>query len=82
MKKEAIRNRAALTRTLLHQGGPSAAAERLPKPIVTRDDINMMRSRTLVFAFFAAAMLFSVVREWSVPAGCPRLTMIAKSRHR
>ncbi len=30
-------------------------------------DINMMmmRSRTLVFAFFAAAMLFSVVREWS-----------------
>jgi hypothetical protein len=80
MKKHAMRNRA--TRTLFHQGGPSAAAERLPKSIATRDDINMMRSRTLVFAFFAAAMLFSVVREWSVPTGCPRLTMIAKSRHR
>lgn len=31
-----------------------------------------MRSRTLVFAVFAAAMLFSMVREWSAPLGCPR----------
>jgi hypothetical protein len=34
-----------------------------------------MRSRAWVFAFFAAAMLFSVVREWSAPIGCPRLEM-------
>jgi hypothetical protein len=65
-----------------HQCGPSAGAERLPKSIATRDDINMMRSRTLVFAFFAAAMLFSVVREWSAPSACPRLPMIGKVRLR
>ena len=47
-------------------------------------DINMMmmRSRTLVFAFFAAAMLFSVMREWSAPSACPRLTMSGKVRLR
>jgi hypothetical protein len=37
-----------------------------------------MRSRTLAFAFFAAAMLFSVVQEWSAPSACPRLPMTAK----
>ncbi|MGA2978493.1 MAG: hypothetical protein ABSD76_02770 [Terriglobales bacterium] len=37
-----------------------------------------MRSRALVFAFFAAAMLFSVVREWSAPVSCPRLEMTGK----
>src|SRR6202035_1850137 len=58
MRTEAIRNRAALTRILFHQGGPSAEAERLPRAIVTRHDMNTMRSRDLVFAFFAAAMLF------------------------
>jgi hypothetical protein len=42
----------------------------------------MMRSRTLVFALFAAAMLFSVVREWSAPTGCPRLQMTGKVRPR
>jgi len=42
----------------------------------------MMRSRTLVFVFFAAAMLFSVVREWSAPTGCPRLQMTGKVRLR
>jgi hypothetical protein len=42
--------------------------------------MTMMRSRTLVFAFFAAAMLFSVVREWSAPSACPRLPMTAKVR--
>jgi len=35
-------------------------------------NINM-RSRVLVFAVFAAAMLFSMVREWSAPIACPRL---------
>ena len=37
-----------------------------------------MRSRYLVFAFFAAAMLFSIVREWSAPVGCRRLEMTGK----
>ena len=32
-----------------------------------------MKNRKLVFAFFAAAMLFSVIREWSVATACPRL---------
>jgi hypothetical protein len=41
-----------------------------------------MRSRTLVFAFFAAAMLFSVVREWNAPAACPRPPLAAKVRLR
>jgi hypothetical protein len=34
-----------------------------------------MRSRKFAFVFFAAAMLFSVVREWSAPVACPRLPM-------
>ncbi len=41
-----------------------------------------MRYRALVFAFFAAAMLFSVVREWSAPVGCPRVAMTGKIRPR
>jgi len=42
-----------------------------------------MRSRALVFAFFAAAMLFSMVREWSAPAGCPRIPVTSShQRHR
>jgi hypothetical protein len=47
---------------------------RLPGRRNLRDHINM-RSRTLAFAFFAAAMLFSMVREWSAPIGCPRREM-------
>jgi hypothetical protein len=45
-------------------------------------DVNRMRmpSRALVFAFFAAALLFSVVREWSAPASCPRLELTGKVR--
>jgi hypothetical protein len=34
-----------------------------------------MRFRALVFAFFAAALLFSVVREYSAPASCLRLEL-------
>ena len=34
-----------------------------------------MRSRYLVFAFFAAAMLFAIVREQCAPTGCPRLVV-------
>jgi len=32
-----------------------------------------MSHRFIVFAIFAAAMLFSTIREWSNPVACPRL---------
>jgi hypothetical protein len=32
-----------------------------------------MGTNRLAFAFFAAAILFSVVREWSAPIACPRI---------
>jgi hypothetical protein len=32
-----------------------------------------MRARSLAFAFFAAAILFSMMREWSAPAACVRI---------
>jgi hypothetical protein len=44
------------------------------------DDLRM-RFRALVFALFAAAMLFSMVREWSAPVGCPRLQMTRTRDH-
>jgi len=31
-----------------------------------------MSNRKLVFAVFAAAILFSTIREWSAPAACLR----------
>jgi hypothetical protein len=31
-----------------------------------------MPANRLVFAFFAAAILFSMVREWNAPAACAR----------
>jgi len=34
-----------------------------------------MLNRFIVFAIFAAAMLFSTIREWSAPAACPRLPL-------
>ncbi len=34
-----------------------------------------MRSRRLAFAFFAAAILFSMVREWSAPSACVRIVI-------
>jgi hypothetical protein len=37
-----------------------------------------MRQRALIFAVFAAAMLFSMVREWSAPAACLRPAMTAR----
>jgi hypothetical protein len=78
----------ANTLILYHQDGlfsiPMGRKRALARSVVTRHDINMtmMRSRTLVFAFFAASMLFSVVREWSAPSACPRLPMTAKVRLR
>jgi hypothetical protein len=38
-----------------------------------------MRFRSLAFAVFAAAMLFSMVREWSAPLGCPRLEVTGRA---
>jgi hypothetical protein len=53
--------------------------------MISRHDVIRMRHRTLVFVFFAAAMLFSMIREWSAPVGCPRLamttTMSGRIRH-
>jgi len=37
--------------------------------------VGRMSNRFIVFAIFAAAMLFSTIREWSVPAACPRLPL-------
>ena len=43
----------------------------------------MMRKDRLVFAFFAAAILFSMVREWSAPVSCARALLIRRgSRER
>jgi len=38
-----------------------------------------MQSRVLVFTLFAAAMLFSMVREWGAPAVCLRPEMTARA---
>jgi hypothetical protein len=35
-----------------------------------------MPNRFIVFAIFAAAMLFSTIREWSAPPACPRLPIV------
>jgi len=35
-----------------------------------------MRDRSLAFAFFAAAILCSMVREWSAPAQCARAALV------
>lgn len=35
--------------------------------------IASVRKRVLVFVVFAAAVLASMVREWSAPVGCPRI---------
>jgi hypothetical protein len=34
-----------------------------------------VRNRSLVVALFAAAILFSMVREWSTPAACARIVV-------
>jgi hypothetical protein len=32
-----------------------------------------MNIRVAAFVFFATALLFSMVREWSAPPACPRM---------
>ena len=44
----------------------------------SRHDVNM-RSRKFVFAFFAAAILFSMIREWNAPVGCQRLPVFRRT---
>jgi hypothetical protein len=36
-----------------------------------------MKNNRLAFALFAAAVLFSMIREWSAPAVCPRVMLIS-----
>jgi hypothetical protein len=38
-----------------------------------------MSNRRLVFAVFAAAILFSTIREWSAPAACLRAPVARNS---
>jgi len=38
-----------------------------------------MRTKRLIFAFFAAAILFSMVREWSAPAACARTLFVSSA---
>ena len=73
MGKDRLKNRAARMLILFRRAGRAVAGLR-----IMRHDVNGMRSRYLVFAFFAAAMLFSMVREWSAPTGCARLVMTGK----
>jgi len=35
-----------------------------------------MKNRRLVFALFSAAILFSMVREWSTPRACTRAVAV------
>jgi hypothetical protein len=34
-----------------------------------------MRKQRLIFAFFASAILFSMIREWSIPSACARIVI-------
>ena len=38
--------------------------------------IKPMPGRRLIFAFFAMAILFSMVREWNAPAACARTILV------
>src|SRR6266550_4393614 len=44
--------------------------------LVCSHHVKSMPNRVIVFAIFAAAMLFSTIREWSAPAACPRLPLL------
>jgi len=41
--------------------------------------IEGMRTNRLAFALFAAAILFSMVREWSAPVACERSILLPPS---
>jgi hypothetical protein len=39
--------------------------------------MKAMRKNRLIFALFSAAILFSMVREWSAPVACARSILIS-----
>jgi hypothetical protein len=41
-----------------------------------------MQSRRLALAFFAAAILFSMVREWNAPVTCVRSVLAPSASYR
>jgi hypothetical protein len=44
-------------------------------------ELKLMRRNGFVFAFFAAAILFSMVREWNAPASCLRSVLAPSASH-
>jgi hypothetical protein len=48
-----------------------------PGTATMRETIEAMRSQRLTFVFFAAAILFSMVREWNAPATCTRSILVS-----
>jgi len=50
---------------------------RAANPIPTSSEImNAMRTHRLAFFVFAAAILFSMIREWSAPVACVRSILV------
>jgi len=41
-----------------------------------------MKTKRLAFALFAAAILFSMVREWNAPAVCARTILVPRASRR
>jgi hypothetical protein len=41
--------------------------------------MEAMRRNRLAFAFFSAAILFSMVREWSAPVACARTVFLSSA---
>jgi hypothetical protein len=39
----------------------------------------MVPTNRLIFALFAVAILFSTVREWSVPVACARMIFLSSA---
>jgi hypothetical protein len=39
--------------------------------------MEVMRTNRLTFALFSAAILFSMVREWSAPIACARTVLLS-----
>ena len=56
----------------------SSAARLAPSPAL-HGIIEGMRNRRLTFALFAAAILFSMVREWSAPVFCARSILVSSN---
>jgi hypothetical protein len=57
----------------LHEPGPTVPKIATPPP--RRASYSHMLDRRIVFALFAAALLASMVREWSAPVACLRVML-------